>query len=58
MLWHVICLSQLLHPSRRKRYLEVNWAEAWRDPAIDAVREMWEKKTGSHAIEDEFDTVY
>ena len=45
----VYATALLLHPSKRRRYLEVHWLKDWIDPAIKAAKEMWEtsyKHTG------------
>lgn len=31
----------LLHPSRRKRYININWEAEWQEPAIEAARSLW-----------------
>jgi hypothetical protein len=33
----------LLHPMRRKKYIDTNWAPSWREPALEAAREIWAK---------------
>src|SRR5438094_127863 len=34
----------LLHPSRRKRYIEKNWNRKYHKAAFDGVRKLWEAK--------------
>lgn len=31
----------LLHPMRRKKYIDSNWASAWCEPALHAARKIW-----------------
>ena len=31
----------LLHPMRRKKYIDSNWAASWSEPALHAAREIW-----------------
>jgi hAT family protein len=37
----VYATALLLHPSRRKRYIDINWVEDWREPALTAARQLW-----------------
>jgi hypothetical protein len=31
----------LLHPEKRRRYMDRNWQEDWREPALNAARAYW-----------------
>jgi hypothetical protein len=33
----------LLHPMRRKKYIDLNWDPSWCGPALKAAREIWAK---------------
>lgn len=33
----------LLHPEKRRRYIDRHWEENWREPAIAAARQYWAK---------------
>lgn len=35
------CTALLLHPRRRYRYIDTNWANTWKAPALAAAREIW-----------------
>jgi hypothetical protein len=37
----VYAAALLLHPSRRKRYIDINWEAEWQEPAIKAARSLW-----------------
>lgn len=43
----------LLHPQKRKRYIEKRWDKDWRQPAIDAVRSLWKSNYESLSTEPE-----
>ena len=33
----------ILNPSRRTRYIEINWPKKWAKPALEKVKKLWEK---------------
>jgi hypothetical protein len=33
----------ILHPNRRTKYIEANWAKQWVKPTLKKVKELWEK---------------
>lgn len=39
----VYATALLLHPEKRRRYIDRRWAEDWREPAVAAARQYWAK---------------
>jgi hypothetical protein len=33
----------ILHPNRRTKYIEANWAKQWVKPTLNKVKKLWEK---------------
>lgn len=49
----VYAASLLLHPSFRLQYIKDNWRKSWRDPALKAVRKLWEQEYANRQIDDQ-----
>jgi hypothetical protein len=45
----------LLHPNRRKSYLQSAWQKQWIEPGIDKARKLW-RRYKKEAIEEDIDT--
>jgi len=43
--------SILLHPRRRKQYLEKNWPVKWHAPAINKVNTLWQEEYEGRSVE-------
>lgn len=39
----IYATALLLHPEKRRRYLDRHWAEEWQQTAIDGARRLWAK---------------
>src|SRR5256885_10081205 len=39
----VYATALLLHPEKRRKYIDRHWPEDWREPAIAAARQYWAK---------------
>ena len=39
----VYATALMLHPEKRRKYIDRHWEEDWREPAIAAARQYWAK---------------
>jgi len=43
--------SLLLHPSRRKEYIEKNWKPSWQNKVLKSVKKLWREEYGQREVQ-------
>jgi hypothetical protein len=47
----VYAAALLLHPSFRLQYIQDNWDESWREPALTAARSLWKEQYATRPVD-------